>query len=741
MSAETNSERKTAGFAVKSPAVGWERDKFSYSVNRALEKVEVSSGANIMELLDACKTIHKDYGIFLKETEYFQRFGKVDFSENFKACLGDTSRLRLDRYPADRWAEIALTVITAPKKNPSIRAEVPVVNTRMFVLAAVLHQFNDIYQAISGKKLFADFCYLLVVQFGAELKKTEDIIYEECLTQNGRKLHQQLRSARYKVFEIGNLSDYPTKDDSLSRSALAMYIAKRLRYIYNRDINHYGSFFMHIDGEWGSGKSTLLGFLKEALETPAPPDPQINPSQPSEGRWVVIKFNAWEHQRLDPPWWFLMKTVFIQAFLTLRRLAFKRRSKKLLQQSEESGQQVKEPWLKNLLRWFNLWFHEYKWRLYRGWVYLFIAVITLVLIVLTSRINFQPPPDTTKPVEPNAFDWQKQPVVQLIYLLGFIWSSLKFMRTSLLSGSARAAQSFEQNSKDPMAALSSHFFRLVKRVGHPMAIFIDDLDRCNRDYGIKLLEGLQTIFRNAPVVYVVAADKRWLSAMYESQYSLFAAAVAKPAKPFGTVFLDKTFQYTLELPDISATQKKLYWDALLKVKRAVETNPDSEEKVHAEVREKAASVIHKEAREQREREDIMAAVSIADEEETMEHKLKDFVELIEPNPRTMKRLINDISTTINLARLYGQEINDNQLILWTILKLQYPSLAAFFWKEPVAIDKVHAPGSKGGITGDEAFNALLKEPSVRRLFLFRVGEEEVRIDSTFLQKLKFQESE
>ena len=48
-------------------------------------------------------------------------------------------------------------------------------------------------------------------------------------------------------------------------------------------------------------------------------------------------------------------------------------------------------------------------------------------------------------------------------------------------------------------------------------------------------------------------------------------------------------------------------------------------------------------------EEYVSSISIDKEEKYIEHELQQFLELIEPNPRAMKRLINDISTARALS--------------------------------------------------------------------------------------------
>lgn len=189
--------------------------------------------------------------------------------------------------------------------------------------------------------------------------------------------------------------------------------------------------------------------------------------------------------------------------------------------------------------------------------------------------------------------------------------------------------------------------------------------------------------------------------MYEHQYEKFAPVIEKPSKPFGIVFLDKIFQLIVELPDISSVQKKIYWDNLLNIndnKEPESTNTERkavQEKIkgarsNANKMEIANEQTSSSQIQQMVREEVLGALSIQEEEKILKHKFQDFIDLIEPNPRAMKRLINDISTARAIAFLYNQEVDEDQLILWTILKLQHPLLAQYFWNNPQKLDQVMA---------------------------------------------------
>ena len=91
-----------------------------------------------------------------------------------------------------------------------------------------------------------------------------------------------------------------------------------------------GAFFVHVHGPWGSGKTTLLNLLRNYLRNghERPLGEKYNKSP-----WIVIDFNAWQQQRMRPPWWSLMDAVFRGA---VRQLNSKRKEK------NKGGKQVKK---------------------------------------------------------------------------------------------------------------------------------------------------------------------------------------------------------------------------------------------------------------------------------------------------------------------------------------------------------------------------------------------------------------
>lgn len=693
----------------------WERERFSTSVNSVLDSLESSHPeADFRDVLSAFYRIHSEYATLPEENVKISRSNSrpSQFISILNFLDDKLKSVKLNKFQPSEWAGIVINIF----KIPSV---INVINGRMFCIAVVLYEYETIASHLHQNSTeWTNQSKLFISLLSQELI-AKNVNAKNELTEHGMNLWAELFGpSGQSLYETVNISDLPSEVDFLSRKALASYLANRLRYVYKKEVlgmretsklneniqkQKAGAFFMHIDGAWGSGKSTLLGFLKTELET-----------KENGKDWIVVDFNAWQHQRLDPPWWFLMKAVHQQAMDSLSK---NRRWGKL------ATMQLK----------------ELAWRMNTGTNYLVAALITCALFVGVTYAGVV-----------NELEWKGLPLVQLGSFIGFLWSFTSLLRSGLVPGSARAALKFiQEHGNDPMQALSSHFEKKCRDLGQPVAVFIDDLDRCDKDYGVQLLEGLQTIFKKAPVVFAIACDRKWLITMYESQFNLFSAIIGKPAKPFGIVFLDKIFQLSIELPSISTVHKENYWNHLLNLQNTGNGNGTDiiRQEIKEEVHQKATNYgklntlkeTEGSLRSQIKREEILTALSIGEEEKYLEHRLQKFLPLIDPNPRAMKRIINDISTVKAITFLYNQDVDEDQLILWTILKIQYPLIAEYFWNHPDRLSAFQKDNLSEPIIDKPELDLIVKDMHARSLFAFRIADQTVKLDSRFLSIMKFEE--
>jgi KAP-like P-loop domain-containing protein len=241
------------------------------------------------------------------------------------------------------------------------------------------------------------------------------------------------------------------------------------------------------------------------------------------------------------------------------------------------------------------------------------------------------------------------------------------------------------------------YAKLIKAVGRPVAIFIDDLDRCDSAYVVELIEGIQTLLRTEAVTYVVAADRKWICSAFEKKYGDFSGHIGEPARPLGYLFLDKLFQISAALPALSSDARTGYWKSLLDGTPAAPAGALSDKDAAAQVKGKTSiealqAVIDDAPEAHQPALRAAAAVEITrpDSAQAVEHRLQRFAGLLEPNPRAMKRLVNAVGMAQARCFLEARSVSLDALARWTLIELRWPLLADYLADNVDAVDLVRA---------------------------------------------------
>ena len=465
-------------------------------------------------------------------------------------------------------------------------------------------------------------------------------------------------------------TDDPAREDALERKPFARVLAQRIVEIRTSargaGADDDRAFMVHVHGPWGSGKSSMLNLLQAQLEEPGkqkPPWPEGEEPEPA----LVVWFNAWKHQRMRPPWWALLSTVY--------RAAVKK--------CYEIGSEPQRNAERRALQ--KLWL---RWRLRADW-----GALLIVAAVLIGILGLAAASGTVQLITAGAG------------ALGVAAAIYTYARPALF-GSAKAAQTYTDLTTDPYSPVVKLFGDLVARIKPPLVIFIDDLDRCDSDYVVELLEGIQTLFRGAPVTYVVAAERKWICSSFEKKYGDFSIAIGEPCRPLGYLFLDKLFQISAGMPQLTPELKALYLGTLLG-EAASETVEPSPEQVkdaaktmagksdEAEIQKVLDESRDKPVAEQRALRHAGALqISSAEAVEKTEYRLKKLSHLLEPNPRSMKRLLNAVAMAQARGMLEGRTATPETRARWAMLSLRWPVLADFVADNPAAIS--HWKGLKPG---------------------------------------------
>jgi hypothetical protein len=453
------------------------------------------------------------------------------------------------------------------------------------------------------------------------------------------------------------VADAPASKDLLKRHSIADAIAQRLRRIEDEG-SDARSFLVHIDGPWGSGKSTLLEFLREDLGKD----------------WLIVQFNAWRQSRVGPPWWSMLTRLRYSLASSLSRPS------------------------RFMLRW-----SETRERIRRGGapyvlslVLLGVAAVGLFVMLRPQRFNLG---DATNVAES---------IGAIGATLVTLWGGALILSKFLLWDSAAGARLYEQSQQNPMESLAAHFDWLVRRAKKPVAFFIDDLDRCDEKYVVDLLESVQTLIRDAPTgqrnrprhatYFVVTADGAWLRRCYETDYRTFADAVGQPGRSIGYLFLDKIFQLTVPIPWINASSQQSYIRDLLGLENKDPATMESEKAEvgrqvqRSKTRDEGMSALKSASPEVR-RElapELVKKLNDPVVSNVTEHSLTKFATLLEPNPRAMKRFLNAFSIADSVLLLQDVFVGQDELALWTILRLRWPGLGDYLRANPDAIARIAA---------------------------------------------------
>ena len=528
----------------------------------------------------------------------------------------------------------------------------PRLNGRLVVIGLSLLEPN-LYRQLKSMDIFDD----LVKETGYSL--------EDILTDRGQEIYHKLVSVednarRLPEESVPSLTDNPLskgEEDLLGRIPFAKFLARRIEAISTQEP---GAYSIHIKGQWGSGKSSLLNFLGGELE--------------GKGTWVVTEFNAWRNQQIRPPWWALMEKVF---------------------RDVEGELSLPDRWA------------EYLWRFNTGRLHYILGFVTLlwlfaliVLPFLTQKASQEDVLGVTATTAEN--------ISKIVALVATVWGGLIAINRSFLFSSARAAQNYTELVNNPTEEIKARFERLIRRLSpRRVAIFIDDLDRCQSEYVVELLEGMQTLYREAPVVFIVAADERWLNACYEHVYEKLSQRVSEPGKMLGSLFLEKAFRFSTPMPGIPKALREKFWRHILAMKGKDEDSDPQEMQMRAEEKVLRASseqdlgaLVNASqslpfAEERAIREAAVVRLAANEVQERLEHTLAPYFDLLEPNPRSMKRFVNSFSANRALAILSEVDIDLHQLALWTVLSSRWPSWAEHLAKNPEMFEKLRKDDRSG----------------------------------------------
>ncbi|RKR00348.1 KAP family P-loop NTPase fold protein [Maricaulis maris] len=534
-------------------------------------------------------------------------------------------------------------------------------------------------------------------------------------------------------------SDEPTAEDELGRRPFARALVERMEAVHKQ--GGADGFAVNLHAPWGAGKTSVLRMM-EAIMT--------EPARELNGRWAIVHFNAWQHERRNPPWWPFLETI----------------KDGIMSGARANHREEAAIWI--WLRW-TLWKVHADWLPYVVGVIIATGLIYLLWFTDFSDAIIQAAKEGAASGEPLDAG---HPMVDVVNTWEPIFSNVLKLVTAVVTvvagfiaagrlwvfGSPDNAKFYADLSRDPLRRIRGLFDTIVKQSNRPVCVFIDDLDRCNADYVVGLLEGIQTCFRHRKVSYVVAADRTWVRASFEKHYASFVEPVSDPGQPLGYLFLEKIFQVSTTVPGMGLRRRRRYWSRLLGESAPVTDRdaatrpPELAETDEAPTGEERASVRNYDADVAIERARLKArfaggmtrdaADSVLDEEDSdtrraavalelstsaaadreIRHVLARFADFLPDNPRVMKRMINAYSMRQAIGILEDDELGVDTLARWTILEQRYPAVADLLTDRAGLVDVLIAAGPDD----DEAAGlpAMLQDPTLRARVLAIIGKDE-----------------
>lgn len=414
------------------------------------------------------------------------------------------------------------------------------------------------------------------------------------------------------------LADNIAIEDELGRKELMGILFDRVNNLWDK-LRDTESFTILLNGEWGSGKSSMLYYFDQIL---------------NDNSWAVVKYNAWENQRFDDPWWILVNKV----------------SKEVPREAYENS----NPYFSRSHRYW-------KSKVQFSTTYIVAFVVSVLLIIGFSNNVFG---------DPSKISFYGS----IVALLGSLWVTIHGTISNLFKKKSNSAIQ-AKHANDPYEPIKNRFNEVVKH--KRVAIFIDDLDRCEVQATVKLLEGIQTLFKSSKVLYVIAADSAWVAKCFDEQYKQFSNLV-QDGQTIGNEFLQKTFQLIVDVPKLSVLQQEKLLTKYLDREEGKEE--DVEEEISDEEIEKKVTVEEVsdasagKGAKTRAKAAKQAEKIIEKRKRHLIQKIQD-IGLIPLNIRQMKRLINLFTLKVQVLIIAGtlSEVGEENVLRYVLFASEYPA--------------------------------------------------------------------
>lgn len=395
--------------------------------------------------------------------------------------------------------------------------------------------------------------------------------------------------------EISMRRDDAERDhDALGRAPLAMALAWALHEIWcdvqglgdgadRRSQEDAPGFVAHVDAPWGGGKTSFANLiartLHPGLDDKVPeflqkryPDrtdmsglflaaahekgglvenERAKFDRTARRPWIIVPYNAWLNQHVDPPWWSFYQTIRKACFRAIREEG----CPEVVQKGDGSYRNRQESWFDRFDRWRGLWVRELWWRLTtpKVAIQLVIAGASFVVGYLLYQFGIVAASSDKAVVATTSGIGV---VLALITGSGsFVVAAVTVLADALAPGRNALGEKVALGSTDPLRRFRRHFARMMEAVERPVLVIIDDIDRCEPKFVVEMTRGLQTILKSPRVVYLLLGDRNWIEQAFEVCHEDMNKIDVGAEHTFGGRFVEKAIQLSFILPSISGKKE------------------------------------------------------------------------------------------------------------------------------------------------------------------------------------------
>jgi hypothetical protein len=315
-----------------------------------------------------------------------------------------------------------------------------------------------------------------------------------------------------------------------------------------------------------------------------------------------------------------------------------------------------------------------------------------------------------------------------------VQSAAALFTRSLVPGFSEEAERLNLGGGDPLERFRVHFHRSMVRLGRPVLVVVDDLDRCQPEFIVELVRGMQTLFRSPRIVFLILGDRDWIErAFAERNKAMNGNDGAEQG--FGARFVEKAIQLSFVLPAVSKDEQDDYVRGLLrqgamgrsslagvpsddlgKLRQSFERATEASKGAVAPEAVKAAVVndlggaafIDQTALTRFVGEELaIQAASNERTEQDVKHRLEPLAECFPSNPRQVKRIINAVTIYHLVEQARGLPADDPRwlrLARWIILMTEWPSSWRLLASRPEFADLLD---KRAAGAADESTKAIL----------------------------------